>query len=114
MANQTTCPNCPALRELLAETLLYTPVDRHPESLSSRIRAALAHNDALHWLGRKTGGAVTWTAFYRACREEMAFRYGKVRVPTDYYKEHFVPEGSDVQQAVRTVYQRLRAEGRVP
>jgi hypothetical protein len=46
MANQTTCHNCPALRDLLAETLSYTPVDRHPESLSSRIRAALARMDA--------------------------------------------------------------------
>lgn len=46
---------------------------------------------------------MTWSRWYWLAREEMAFRYGLRRIPTDKYKEQFAL-GATVEQGVKHIY----------
>jgi hypothetical protein len=44
-----------------------------------------------------------WNRWYRAVRDEMAFRYGVRRVPVDLYKEQWAL-GCSPEQGARAIY----------
>lgn len=63
---------------------------------------------------QRTGGASvdTWSGWYWLAREEMAFRYGLRRIPTDAYKEQYAL-GLTPQQAAKRIYDTMQARGEV-
>jgi hypothetical protein len=52
-----------------------------------------------------------WDRWYAAARAEMAFRYGRRRVPEDRYREEH-SLGSTPTEAVRAIHKQLEATGR--
>lgn len=52
----------------------------------------------------------SWSAWYSAARDEMAFRYGMRRVPKDRYKEQFA-YGKTPHSAVKELYENFHARG---
>jgi hypothetical protein len=50
--------------------------------------------------------AWSWSKWYRAAREEAAFRYGLRRIPVDAYKTQYAL-GSSVQEGVRNIAKQM-------
>jgi hypothetical protein len=61
---------------------------------------------------QRTGGPSvnTWSGWYWLAREDMAFRYGIRRVPTDRYKEQHAL-GRTPTEAAKAIYDQMQARG---
>ena len=54
----------------------------------------------------------SWSAWYAAAREEVAFRYGLRRIPTDRYKEQWAL-GETPHGAAKRIYEGMHARGEI-
>lgn len=64
---------------------------------------------------QRTGGGnveTSWSAWYYVAREEMAFRYGLRRIPTDRYKEQWAM-GETPHAGAKAIYDNMQAKGEI-